>query len=248
MEKQTIVVWFSCGAASAVAAKKVTEIYGEQYIIRIVNNPIANEHPDNLRFLKDVEKWVGIPIEYAINKNYPTCNVKDVFDERGVMSAINYAPCTEELKMKARRQWEEENTFDWLVMGFTAEEKGRADRFKKYERSNFYPVLVSEGITKNDCFKILAEAGIELPEIYKLGYPNANCIGCVKATSPTYWNLVRRTFPEVFKERAEQSEAIGCRLVRVKNKRIFLSELDPEAKGAKLKHTAIECGIFCETK
>jgi hypothetical protein len=51
---ETIVVWFSCGAASAVAAKKTIELYGETNIIRIVNNPIKEEHEDNQRFLKDV--------------------------------------------------------------------------------------------------------------------------------------------------------------------------------------------------
>mgnify|MGYP001162980698 CR=1 FL=1 len=46
-----ITVWFSCGAASAVAAKKTIEIYGAKNNIRIVNNPVKEEHPDNQRFL-----------------------------------------------------------------------------------------------------------------------------------------------------------------------------------------------------
>jgi len=78
--------------------------------------------------------------------------------------------------------------------------------------------------------------------------PNANCKGCVKATSPTYWNLVRQIYPQDFKERAEQSREIGAKLVRVKNKRIFLDELDPKSKGRALKDLNFECGIFCNTK
>ena len=35
-----ITVWFSCGAASAVAAKKTIELYGESNEIILVNNPI----------------------------------------------------------------------------------------------------------------------------------------------------------------------------------------------------------------
>ena len=87
---------------------------------------------------------------------------------------------------------------------------------------------------------------MKLPNIYNLGYPNANCIGCVKATSPTYWNLVRDKHPLIFKDRAEQSREIGCRLTRVKGKRIFLDELKTTDKGRKLKNMDFECGIFCE--
>ena len=84
--------------------------------------------------------------------------------------------------------------------------------------------------------------------MYKLGYPNANCIGCVKATSPTYWNHVRKVHPEVFEARAEQSKRIGVKLVQYKKQRLFLDELDPNAKGRPLKNYSFECGIFCEEK
>ena len=40
MKDKTITVWFSCGAASAVAAKKTIELYGQDNHIRVVNNPI----------------------------------------------------------------------------------------------------------------------------------------------------------------------------------------------------------------
>ena len=49
MKNKTIVVWFSCGAASAVAAKMTIDLYGADNTIRIVNNPIKEEHEDNQR-------------------------------------------------------------------------------------------------------------------------------------------------------------------------------------------------------
>jgi len=101
MNKQTIAVWFSCGAASAVAAKKTIEQYGNTCNIRIINNPIKEEDSDNQRFLKDVEKWLGVKIETCINHNYPSCSAVDVWD-RGYMSGIAGAPCTLELKKHAR--------------------------------------------------------------------------------------------------------------------------------------------------
>jgi hypothetical protein len=247
-EGETIAVWFSCGAASAVAAKKTIEKYGDIAKIRVINNPVKEEHLDNRRFLHDVESWLGVPVEFAINDKYPSCSCVDVWDDRRFMSGPTGAPCTLELKKMARRQWEENNRTDWHVLGFTLDEKKRSDNFIRGERSNLLPVLIDAGITKTRCFKIIKEAGIELPEIYKLGYPNADCIGCVKATSPTYWNHVRKVHPEIFEERAKQSRDIGAKLVRVKGKRIFLDELDPEAKGRSIKNMDFECGIFCEER
>lgn len=247
-EGETIVVWFSCGAASAVAAKKTVEKYSKIANIRVVNNPVKEEHPDNMRFLRDVEEWIGVPVEFATNNKYPSCACVDVWDKRRFMSGPDGAPCTLELKKMARRKWEENNHVDWHVLGFTVEEKKRSDNFIRGERSNLLPVLIEEGITKKQCFQIVRDAGIELPEAYKLGYPNANCIGCVKATSPTYWNHVRKMHPSIFEERARQSRALGARLVRVKGERIFLDELDPKAKGRPMKSMDIECGIFCEER
>lgn len=246
--KPVIVVWFSCGAASAVAAKLTIEKYGSFCDVRVVNNPIKEEDSDNLRFLKDVERWLGVKIESSINDKYPSCSIIDVFNKRRYMSGVAGAPCTGELKKKARQQWENKNRYDYLVMGFTAEEITRSNNFKLSERSNLISVLIDDGLTKKDCFKIIRDAGIELPAIYKRGYPNANCIGCVKATSPTYWNHVRDKDPLAFKQRAEQSRDIGARLVRVKGKRIFLDELDPKAQGRPMKNMDFECGIFCEEK
>ena len=109
-------------------------------------------------------------------------------------------------------------------------------------------MLIDERISKADCYLIIQDAGLTLPRIYKQGYPNANCIGCVKATSVTYWNHVRKMHPEVFKDRAEKSREYGTKLVRLKGKRIFLDELPPDAVGRPMKNMEVECGIFCDMK
>jgi len=246
MENKHIAVWFSCGAASAVAAKLTLEKYGYNNKISIVNNPIKEEHEDNQRFLKDVEKWLQHPIEFATRTKYPDQSCIEVWEDRRFMSGPMGAPCTLELKKKARQEWEETNKPDYTVLGFTAEEQKRADRFKLTERDTLLTPLIDEGYDKQWCFNVLVDAGIELPAIYKLGYPNANCIGCVKAGSATYWNLVRETFPDVFEERAKQSREIGAKLAYYKGQRVFLDELPSDAKGRSLKNYDFECGIFCE--
>lgn len=245
----TIAVWFSCGAASAVAAKLTLEKYGSQYNVRVLNNEVIEEGEDNRRFLRDCERWLGVEIEDVFNPKYPNKSAEEVWDRRKAMSFRRGAPCTLELKKGARQAWERSNSVAFHVFGFAAEEKSRHDRFVTTERSNVIPVLIDEGLTRQDCYEIIVGAGIEPPAAYALGYPNANCKGCVKATSPTYWNFVRQVDPDVFDRRAEQSRRLRSKLVRYKGDRIYLDELPPGAKGRPLKSLSMpECGLFCEER
>jgi len=246
MKGKHVAVWFSCGAASAVAAKLTLDKYGADNKVSIVNNPIKEEHEDNQRFLKDVETWLGHPITFATRSKYPSQSCKDVWEKRRFMSGPRGAPCTQELKKFARQEWENINKPDYTVLGFTAEEVKRADRFKLTERDTLLTPLIDEKYSKQDCFDTLLSAGIELPYVYTVGMPNANCIGCVKASSSTYWNLVREKFPDVFEDRAKQSRDIGAKLAWYKGGRIYLDELPKGAKGRPLKDYNFECGLFCE--
>jgi 3'-phosphoadenosine 5'-phosphosulfate sulfotransferase (PAPS reductase)/FAD synthetase len=242
--ENTIAVWFSCGAASAVAALQTLERYSGQFNVRIIYNPVIEEDEDNLRFKADIEKLLGVQIEIATNPKYPSCSAVDVWERRGYMSGIHGAPCTTELKKEARRVYQQRINPRYHVLGFTADEESRHDDYVERELP-LLPVLIESKTTKQDCFEIIAKEGIARPRIYDQGYPNANCIGCVKATSPTYWNHVRKQHPAIFKERAELSRSLGVKLVRVNNERIFLDELDPNAKGRPMANMDFECGVFC---
>ena len=246
MQDKTIVVWFSCGVASAIALQKTLEIYGKNNKIIAVNTLIKEEHEDNLRFKTDVEKWLNIEIKQIRSAEFPNMSIVEVFDKRKYISGVAGAPCTKYLKKQARYEFEKEINIDCHVFGFTLEEKSRHERFIKFERENVLPILIDLKLTKFDCFDILNKAKIKRPYIYELGFPNANCIGCVKSQSPTYWNLVRDKFPEVFKDRAEQSRKIGAKLIKYKGERIFLDELPEKAKGGKIQ--TWECGLFCDTE
>lgn len=246
LPNQKIAVWFSCGAASAMAAYYTLKKYRDTNQVHVVNNPVIEEDPDNLRFLQDVQDWLKIEIETAKHHKFPNASAEEVWDWKQYMVGVAGAPCTKYLKRFARQQWENEHKPDWHVLGFTVDEQKRHDRFVLTERNNVLPVLIEEGLTKQDCLVELANHGIEIPDMYKRGYPNANCVGCVKSQSPTYWNHVRKDRPEVFQRRAEQSRKIGAKLVKVKGKRIFLDELPEDAVGRPMKNLSIECGIFCE--
>lgn len=104
-------------------------------------------------------------------------------------------------------------------------------------------------LTKSDCHGILKAAGIRRPEMYELGFPNNNCIGCVRADSMGYWNLIRRTYPEVFQSRARLERLIGHSIIKRKkngkNMPVFLDELDINA-GRNMRIIIPECGAACE--
>ena len=77
--KDRIIVWFSCGAASAVASKETITRYGTSHEVVIVNcDTRINEHPDNYRFSADCEKWFGQPIVYIRSDDYKS--VDEVFE------------------------------------------------------------------------------------------------------------------------------------------------------------------------
>lgn len=89
--------------------------------------------------------------------------------------------------------------------------------------------------------------------MYRLGYKNNNCIGCVKGQAG-YWNKIRVDFPERFAEMAMIERELGrtiCKKEWKENgkrhlKRIFLDEL-PSDLGRYDAEPDISCGIICQT-
>lgn len=236
-----VVVWFSCGAASAVAAKLALEKYDPSNVEVVYCDMRHDEDPDNVRFRGDVERWLGHPVRLISSSKF--ASVTDVFAARRYMSGPKGAPCTVEMKKVPRFAFQRPD--DVHIFGLTADEKSRIERFAYTNFDLLLDwILLDTGVTKADCLRRIEAAGIELPALYKAGFKNNNCIGCVKATSPKYWALVRSYRPDVFEQRAQQSREIGCRLVRLHGKRIFLDEL-PEGDFEKHRVEDLSCGPEC---
>jgi hypothetical protein len=238
-----IVAWFSCGKASAVAAKLTIEKYGDR--CEVVNcDTLSTEHEDNARFLKDCERWYGRPIKQIRSKLYQ--DIDEVFEETRYMAGIGGARCTVEMKKIPRFDFQD--VADVHIFGYTADPKeiARARRFEQQNPELFVEwILIDLGVTKQICFDVLAKAGIAPSAMYSLGFDNANCKGCVKSKSPGYWNRTRIHFPDVFQRRCEQSRKLGVRLVQLKGERTFLDELPPDV-GLEIPDEDIECGPMCQ--
>jgi len=229
-----VLVWFSCGAASACAAKLTLEQYPDAEILYC--DTLAYEHPDNRRFIADVEKWIGKEIKILKSEKYQ--DIFDVFDKTGWLVGVSGARCTLELKRAVREKYQEAS--DTHVFGFGIDELKRIERFIETNPELYlYFPLRDNGMNKQDCLNMLMQAGIELPAMYKLGYKNNNCIGCVKGAKG-YWNKIRVDFPEAFERMAKQERKMNVRI----NRDVFLDELDPSA-GNYRSEFETECGVTC---
>lgn len=236
-------VWFSCGAASAVAAKLAVDKYGDDCEV-LYCDTLAYEHPDNPRFMADVAKWIGKEIKLLKSEKYD--DIFDVFQKTGWLIGVGGARCTTELKKNVRKQYQREG--DIHIFGLTSDEAKRIERFEDQNDVIAEWILADNNVSKKDCYRILQEAGIDLPAMYKLGYNNNNCIGCVKGQAG-YWNKIRVDFPDAFDRMAKMERELNAAINKTyagdgKRKRIFLDELDPKA-GRGVPLPDIECGALC---
>lgn len=217
MSSRRTIVWFSCGAASAVAAKLCPEaqpVYCET----------GAEHPDNARFLADCERWLGRAVERIASDKY--ADTWAVWEKTRYLAGIDGARCTIELKVKPRLAFQRPD--DIHVFGYTADgpDCDRADRLRAaYPELTIKTPLVERGVTKAACIDMVRRAGIEPPPLYAMGFQNNNCLPCVKATSPAYWALVRKCFPDKFERMAKLSRSLDVRLCRLGGERSFIDEI-----------------------
>lgn len=222
--------WFSAGCSSFIACK----IAQPDEIIYI---HVSNQHPDTIRFLIDAGKVLGT-VNVLQSKEY--ISVDEVITRERYINGPSGAKCTLELKKRVRQEWEKvhwaRHTYVW---GFDASEKDRADRTAESmpEFDHEFP-LIERGLTKADCHAMCEDMGIKRPKMYDLGYPNNNCVGCVKG-GMGYWNKIRIDFPRVFARRARQEREIGHSCI----KGVFLDELEP---GRGIENPIVpSCSLAC---
>jgi len=203
------IVHFSCGAASAVSALLILMNHNQ---VELVYTDPGLEHEDNHRFLRDFEQLTGELVTTLKHEKYKS--PFDVFEERRFLSGPAGAPCTTELKKKTARAYLNNRLLEEVnVFGFDCSKRER-ERAEKYKNNNpelktKFP-LIDYNISKDDCYYILDRLGLDLPYMYKLGYKNANCTGCVKAESIGYWAAIREDFPGIFNRYAKLERKFGA--------------------------------------
>lgn len=231
------------GVNSAVMAKMV-----------LVDNPDAipihcdlgdSVHPDSHRFINDLENWYGKKIIRI--KSVEHDNIDSVFEARKYHSGVNGAPCTGIMKFVPRLNYQIPS--DIHYWGYTADKRDAARYVRmqeNYPELNQESPLIGWGMTKAYTHDFLRQCGIKRPCVYDIGYPNGNCLGCVKASSPNYWAVTRKYFPDVFARRADQSRRFGSRLTRIKGERIFIDEIPADWPTTMRGQSVPACGFVCE--
>lgn len=240
LPSRRVVCWFSHGIASAVATKIALSTYTEVTIACI---DTGSEHPDNERFRADCERWFGQPVVMLSSPDFT--DIWDVFDGTGYLVGPGGARCTTELKKKVR--WAFQRYNDLQVFGYTVDTRDfkRAQRFNDQnpEIDTWFP-LIARNLTKVDCYQLVSRAGIEPPMMYRLGYQNNNCVGCVKG-GMGYWNKIRVDFPVVFKRMSEQERKMGRTVLREKGQPLYLDTLDPDRGNYKAEYRG-SCDLDCQ--
>lgn len=234
------ICWLSGGISSLIAGVLCEKVDEWIYI------DIDDQHPDTLRFIHDFEKEYNVKVTILTSpyKNVENC-VKAFNGFKNPYS--HFAPCTNYLKKRVRKEWEEQHrdcdiTYIW---GFDYNETDRARRLieSNPQAKHLFP-LIEKKITKEEAHGIFYKMfTFPRPKMYDLGYPNNNCIGCVKG-GMGYWNRIRVDFPEVFLRRAKLEREIGYSILKDKKGAVYLDELEP-TRGNMDMEIFPECGIMC---
>jgi hypothetical protein len=120
--KELKICWVSAGISSFMAGYLAGNVDEWIYI------DIQDQHPDSIRFIKDCEKAIGKEIQILKSSEY-NCVEDCVRAFGGFRNPHNgFAPCTNYLKKRVRKEWEEQHkdyelTYVW---GFDLKEKNQS--------------------------------------------------------------------------------------------------------------------------
>jgi hypothetical protein len=210
--------------------------------VDVVRIWVKEEHSDNDRFTRDCEEWFGQPITIIKDEKYGG-SVNTTILTRKYVNGAQGAPCSMALKKWVRQAYQRPD--DVQVFGYSYEEQERLDAFIDANNdARVWAPLIEAKLTHRDCLGLVDRAGIELPEMYKLGFTHNNCVGCVKGQSG-YWNKIRVHFPERFAEMAKIERQVGATCIRIGKELVYLDTLDP-SRGRYQSEPEIQCGIACE--
>lgn len=236
------VVRFSCGIPSAVTAKLALAEFGHENV-EITRSDTRSEHPDNERFMRDCEEWFGKKVTVLASEEYQ--DIWDVYRRERFIVSHQGAKCRGVMKMAPFYGFYQPT--DTLLFGYTADklDAARAARLQAGSAELMRFPLIERNLTRSDCMAMVSRAGIEQPEMYRLGFRNNNCLGCPKG-GKGYWNKIRQHFPEYYERMAaiQRDLGAGANFLKRGDQRISLDDLRPD-EGRHEDEQDFECSIMC---
>ena len=228
------IVSLSGGTASAVVADRVLNKYGREKV-KLCFMDTKWEDEDLYRFLDDLESYWELKIIRLEDGRTPLQVGEDInFILNSRVKACSRI-LKQELFRKYIKQIEKPLTIhlglDW------SEEHRMAAPKKNYEQikgvSVDYP-LIWKPLPVKKYSEIVESWGIEIPRLYKLGFPHNNCGGRCIAQGKKEWRRLLNEFPERYKEVSDWEQKMRGNLKTATNKTIVkgitLEELAKEKK------------------
>lgn len=205
-----VIVTVSGGLASAWCADWALKNYPKEDVVLYFNDT-KWEHPDLYRFLDDLSKYLDHPIISDSDGRTPD----QLFRDNNALANNRMPFCSRILKAERLQKYYKDG--DVLLFGINSYEPQRAQRLigvyqmvavkrRAYPKLRF--PLIENNISDTELVAFFIEAGIEIPELYKLGFAHNNCAGgCVRAGKRS-WKLLLEKLPEVYSAREAIEEEL----------------------------------------
>ncbi len=198
VEDPRILVMFSGGACSWAAAKRSAKKYGTKNMTLLFADTLIEE-PSLYKFLEESSKDVGAPLVKISDGRTPFQVFKDV----RYLGNSRIDPCSRVLKRDLLNKYREDN-FDpadtITVFGMDYNEPHRLKRVQELHAPWVCeaPMCERPALSKEAIIKLVEDAGLTVCDLYKDGFPHANCGGgCIKAGIAHFTNLLKKR-PETF--------------------------------------------------
>lgn len=265
--KTRVIAWWSGGIASAYACYLAKQVFKD---IVIVFQDTQNEDPDTYRFLMDCEKLYGQDIKLITRIGDEYGHISDIWEKYLSLNTATGAICSTELKREVREAYQNLETDFGQVFGYDSSESERHFNMRRnYPEINCISLLFENKIGKDDCVQFFKEIGIEIPNAYKLGYRNNNCLltGCVRG-GIGYWKKYQNDFPDRFdamatreheytnkkghpvtilKDQSKKAKELGNILVFLKPHPDYPNMKDLSMMKGRHPEALVECNGFCGT-
>lgn len=187
----------SGGAASAVAHERAINRYGKENVLPWFADTLW-EDDDLYRFLSELENhW-----QQKIYRHSEGITPLEVAERQHIIPNQKLAPCSQVLKQKPFKKYLESLEKPVTVLlGFDWSEDHRMEKSRR-----FYSAIPGVSVDfplmwkpyDFDVFQTVRSWGIEIPRLYKMGFPHNNCGGRCVRQGIKEWQRLKINFPERF--------------------------------------------------
>jgi len=208
IENPRVLVMYSGGACSWAAAKRAAEKYGTDNMTLLFADTLIEE-PSLYKFLEEGAEDIGAKLVKISDGRTPF----EVFKDVKFLGNSRVDPCSRVLKRDLLNNYREEH-FDpsdtITIFGMDFNEPHRLKRVQKLHHPWVCQAPMTEKPikTKEAILQMIKDANLTVCELYKDGFPHANCGGgCIKA-GIAHFTLLMEKRPETFERWKNEEQEI----------------------------------------